>query len=205
MDNRNRSEVFSLCARLILSQKHTIIPALLCCGSSITQYEDHCAAHARHRPIQAEWLDLGMIDEMITRVEANRSSSSAQFPREQSTSFTYGNEGLSWGWDGQDICISHLCRISRDLSMCTGQCNEFCMGSGEGYSVGSPSLPRGSIYHQSPVSPPELFSRISNSYICCLGPERPPSLQTSHLLRNDKLKKRCEKQLSVRLLEQWLS
>lgn len=65
----------------------------------------------------------------------------------------------------------------------------FAWGSGEGYSVGSLSLPRGSIYHQSPVSPPKLFRRISNSYKCCLSLEWPPSLQTSHLLRNDNLKK----------------
>lgn len=75
---------------------------------------------------------------------------------------------------GQNICISNLSGISRGLSTCTGQCNEFCMGSGEGYSVGSQSLPRGSIYHQSPVSPPELFSCISNSYKRCLGLEWPP-------------------------------
>lgn len=75
---------------------------------------------------------------------------------------------------GQNICISNLSGISRGLSTCTGLCNEFCMGSGEGYSVGSQSLPRGSIYHQSPVSPPELFSCISNSYKRCLGLEWPP-------------------------------
>lgn len=79
-----------------------------------------------------------------------------------------------------DICISHLYGISRGSSMCTG--------SGEGYSVGSQSLPRGSIYHQSPVSPPELFSIISNSYKCCLGLEGPPPFQTSHLSKNDEKK-----------------
>lgn len=77
--------------------------------------------------------------------------------------------------DRLDICISHFCGIKHGLSMYTGQCNKFCMGSGEGYSVGSPSLLRGSIYHQSPVLPPELFSCISNSYKCCLGLEWLPS------------------------------
>lgn len=70
-------------------------------------------------------------------------------------------------WDGLDIYKSPLHRISHGLSVCTGQCNEFYMDSGEGYSVGSQSLPRGSIYHQSPVSPPKLLNHISNSYKCC--------------------------------------
>lgn len=115
------------------------------------------------------------------------------FPKKSLRPCRMKMKDLRSSWDGLDICISRLRRISRGSSLCTGQCNEFCMGSGEGYSVGSQSLPRGSVYHQSPVSPPELFNRISNSYKCCPVLEWTASLQTSHLLRNDKLQRKVWK------------
>lgn len=62
----------------------------------------------------------------------------------------------------------------------------FALARGK-YTLLVPSLPRGSIYRQSPVSPPELFNPISNSYKRCLRLEWRPSSQTSHLLRNGKL------------------
>lgn len=154
---------------------------------------------AQTADVHVEWWDLGVIDEMIIDSNNIRDvfDSIMVVPdimnwSQQKFSFCtvflspchMRTKALLSSWDRLDICISHLCGISRGLSTCTGQSDEFCMGSGEGYSVGSPSLPRGSIYHQSPVSPPELFSRISNSYKCCLGP-----LQTSHFLRNDQLNK----------------
>lgn len=95
-------------------------------------------------------------------------------------------------WDGLDICIRHLCRISCDSSLCTDQCNKFCIDSGEGYFVGW-SLPRGSICHRSPVLPPELFNHISNSSgVQAWSGQLHCKLHTLREMMNHK--ERCEKQ-----------
>lgn len=68
--------------------------------------------------------------------------------------------------------------IRSDLCIRAGGRDEFCMGSGEGYSFGSTSLPHGRIDQQSPATLPELFSCISYSYEGCLGLDWLSSLQT---------------------------